>query len=157
MNANIFYPKKESYATMPGFSNLIDSLWRNDYPGLVNKMWEGSTLSPAVNIMEGKENFKIELAAPGLAKEDFKIKVEDAVLSITCEKQEKEEVEKKELKEYNYTQKEFSYRSFSRSFTLPETVNTEKIGAEYKDGILMLNLPKKEEAKVPPVKEIQVW
>ncbi len=151
MNTRVCYPKKESYTSMPGFSNLMDTIWKNEFPGLFTRNWEGSTVIPSVNIIEGKESFKIELAAPGLAKEDFKIKVEENVLSISCEKKRNEE-----RTEENYTRQEFSYNSFTRSFTLPETVNSEKIGAEYKDGILTVSLPKKEEAKVVPTREIQV-
>lgn len=150
MNTKVFFPKKESQVALPGFSNLIDGFWKNEFP-LFHKNWESTALTPAVNIVEGKENFRIELAVPGLTKEDFRIKVEQDVLTISCEKKKSEEHNGE-----NYTRQEFSYNSFSRSFTLPESIQVEKIGAEYKDGILMVNLPKKEEAKVAPSREIQV-
>ncbi|HEY4798605.1 MAG TPA: Hsp20/alpha crystallin family protein [Bacteroidia bacterium] len=106
---------------------------------------------PSVNIKENGKEFNIEFAAPGFSKTDFKVNVEDKVLTISAEKEE----EKKEADE-RFTRKEFSYNSFSRSFTLPQTVNVEKVDAKYNDGILKLCIPKKEEAKTLPKKEIKV-
>jgi len=106
---------------------------------------------PSVNIKENGKEFNIEFAAPGFSKTDFKVNVEDNVLTISAEKEE----EKKEADE-RFTRKEFSYNSFSRSFTLPQTVNVEKVDAKYNDGILKLCIPKKEEAKTLPKKEIKV-
>ena len=97
---------------------------------------------PAVNIMETKDEFNVSLAVPGMKKEDFKIDLDGNMLTISCEKE-----EKKEQKEAKYTRKEYNYSSFSRSFTLPEGVNREKIDAHYEDGILKMTLPKKEEVK----------
>ncbi|MFN0032474.1 MAG: Hsp20/alpha crystallin family protein [Flavobacteriales bacterium] len=93
---------------------------------------------PAANVKENKENYFIELAAPGLSKEDFKVKLEADTLTISTEKS-------NEAKEENerYTRKEFRYNRFSRSFILPETVNSEDIRASYKNGVLQLTLPKK--------------
>ena len=106
---------------------------------------------PAVNIKENGNGFNIELAAPGFSKGDFKINVEENVLTISAEKKE----EKKEENE-RYTRQEFSFNSFSRSFTLPATVNADKADARYADGILNLTIPKKESAKALPKKEIKV-
>jgi HSP20 family protein len=97
---------------------------------------------PAVNILENKEDYKVSLAVPGMKKEDFNIDVEGNMLSISCEKE-----ENTEEKEEQFTRKEYNYTSFSRSFTLPEGVNKEKIEAKYEDGVLKLVLPKREEAK----------
>jgi HSP20 family protein len=97
---------------------------------------------PAVNVTDNKENYIVSLAAPGLKKEDFRIDVEGNMLSISSEKE-----EKKEQKEEKYTRKEYNYSSFSRSFSIPDEVNKEKIDATYKDGILMLTLPKIQEVK----------
>jgi HSP20 family protein len=100
-----------------------------------------STL-PAVNIKEDGNAFTIELAAPGLKKEDFKINLDEKLLTIsTSQKEESEE------KNDTYTRKEFSYSSFSRSFRLPKTVDIDKVEATHENGILYLSLPKKEEAK----------
>lgn len=106
---------------------------------------------PAVNVKENGNEFKIEFAAPGFTKTDFKINVEANVLTISAEKKE----EKKDENE-KYTRKEFSYNSFSRSFTLPQSVNADKIDAKYNDGILRLCIPKKEEVKTLPKKEVKV-
>lgn len=97
---------------------------------------------PAVNITESKDEYHVSLAAPGLKKSDFKIDLEGNMLSIGSEKE-----ESKEEKEGTYTRKEYSYSSFSRSFTLPEEINQDKIEATYEDGVLKLRLPKKEDAK----------
>jgi HSP20 family protein len=106
---------------------------------------------PAVNINETSKEFNLEFAAPGFKKDDFKVNIDDNVLTISAEtKSEKNEETKK------YTRKEYSYNSFTRSFTLPENVNTENIDAKYDNGILKLSVPKKEETKALPKKEIKV-
>ena len=97
---------------------------------------------PAVNITDRKDDYLVSMAAPGLKKEDFKIDVEGNMLTISSEKE-----EKNEEKDEKYTRQEYSYSSFGRSFTLPNEVNKDKIDAHYQDGVLKLVLPKKEEAK----------
>lgn len=106
---------------------------------------------PSVNILETADNFKIEMAAPGMEKEDFKLSLENNRLSISSIKEDKK-VEESE----NYTRKEFSYSSFSRTFDLPESVDVEKISANYEKGILMITLPKRTEAKPQPAKQIEI-
>lgn len=106
---------------------------------------------PAVNISETPEKFMVDVAAPGMEKKDFKIEVENGILRISVEK--KSEVTNEDQK---FTRKEFSYTSFDRTFTLPEQVNAEAITAEYENGVLKLQLPKREEAKKKPVREITV-
>jgi len=98
---------------------------------------------PAVNITENVNDYNISVAAPGLKKNDFHINVDGNMLTIIAEKEETKE----EKEEENYTRKEYNYSSFSRSFTLPQEVNREKIEASYDDGVLNLVLPKKEEVK----------
>ncbi len=98
--------------------------------------------TPAVNIAETENQFHIELAAPGLSKEDFKINLEKNVLSVSAEKKIEGTDEGKK-----YSKKEYAYNSFVRSFTLPESADSANIEAEYIDGILKLNVAKKEEAK----------
>jgi len=106
---------------------------------------------PAVNITEDKDQYLVSLAAPGLKKEDFNIDVDGNMLTISSEKEhKKEETEKK------FTRKEYSYSSFSRSFTLPEEINKEKIEAKYENGVLEITLPRKEEAKKPLAKSIAI-
>lgn len=106
---------------------------------------------PSVNITENGKEFRIELAAPGMSKNDFKVNVEDNVLTISAEKE-----EEKNDKNERYTRREFSYRSFTRSFRLPAEVRSENIEGKYEDGILKLSIPKKEESKKSPAKQIKV-
>ncbi len=108
---------------------------------------------PAMNIKENKDNFEIELAVPGFSKEDIEISMENDLLHI-CAKSRKEEVEEDQE---GYTRKEFSYNSFDRKLQLPGSVNQEEeVKATYKDGILRLNLVKREDAKEPPKKMIEI-
>jgi HSP20 family protein len=106
---------------------------------------------PAVNIVEADDSYTIEVAAPGLDKKDFHIDLENSCLTISSEKEQKNEESND-----RYARKEFSYSSFKRSFTLPETVNSDKIAASHKDGILYVKIPKKDEAKVKPARQIAV-
>ncbi|MCR9286424.1 MAG: Hsp20/alpha crystallin family protein [Bacteroidetes bacterium] len=112
---------------------------------------------PAVNIKESDEGFNLELAAPGLGKEDFKLELENDILTISAEKKvEKETAEENENKTEKYTRREFSFQSFKRTFTLPETVDISNINANYENGVLLVNLPKKEEAKPQPARLIEI-
>jgi HSP20 family protein len=106
---------------------------------------------PAVNITENKDEYLVSLAAPGMKKDDFTIDVNGNMLTISSEKE-----ERKEEKEKKFTRKEYSYSSFSRSFTLPDEINKEKIEATYEDGVLKIALPRREEAKKPSAKHIAV-
>lgn len=106
---------------------------------------------PSVNITERDKDFLIELAAPGLTKKDFKVELDNDMLSISAEKE-----EKREEKENGSTRKEFSYNSFCRSFRLPENSKAEKIEAEYENGILKIEIPKKEMTISKPKKAIAV-
>ena len=105
-------------------------------------LWGRVMKIPAVNVTDNKDNYLVSVAAPGMKKNDFKINIEGNMLSINCEKE-----ETKEEKEKKYTRKEYSYSSFSRSFTLPEDVLRQKIEATYEDGVLNVKLPKSEESK----------
>jgi len=116
-----------------------------------DRFWNGKRGEPALNIKETDDHFEIELAAPGFAKKDFNVTIEDGCLNIEAEKS-----TSKEEKEEDYTRREFSYNSFERSLQLPESVKEEAIKAQYKDGILSFNLAKKEEAKKRPPKIIQI-
>ncbi|MBN8852028.1 MAG: heat-shock protein Hsp20 [Sphingobacteriales bacterium 50-39] len=111
----------------------------------------GTINIPSANIIENKDHYEVNLAAPGMKKEDFNIDVEGNVLTISSEKE-----ERKEEKDERYSRKEFSYASFSRSFTLPDWVNKDKIDASYENGLLKVNLPKTEEAKKLSSKHITV-
>lgn len=106
---------------------------------------------PAVNVVENEEGFKIEVAAPGLQKGDFKLNLEKNQLTISAQKEQSEE-----NKNEKYTRREFKYTSFQRTFTLPNTVDGERIEATYADGILSIALPKREEAKEKPARQIEI-
>ncbi len=132
----------------PTFSNLFEDIFDSVDTGILRKA--NNTL-PSVNIAESNESFKIEFAAPGLSKEEFKINLDNNVLTVGSEKKE----EKEESNE-NFTRREFNYSSFQRSFTLPDSVNGEEITAEYQNGVLNIEIPKREEAKAKPVREIEI-
>ncbi|MEO0896931.1 MAG: HSP20 family small heat-shock protein [Bacteroidota bacterium] len=105
---------------------------------------------PAVNIAENEDGFHLNLAVPGLTKEDLKVEVKEDRLTISFESN-----HDNETSENGFTRKEFGYRSFNRSFILPDNVDTSAIKAEYEQGVLKVNLPKKEETK-PEVISIEV-
>ncbi|MDD4848759.1 MAG: Hsp20/alpha crystallin family protein [Bacteroidales bacterium] len=107
--------------------------------------------NPDVNIIENEKDYEIEVAIPGLKKEDFKINLSENILSISSEISNECSCHEK-----NYTSKEFAYGSFSRSFTLPKNIDTEKISANYEQGILQVVLPLKPEETTKLLKEITV-
>ncbi|MGV3530336.1 MAG: Hsp20/alpha crystallin family protein [Flavisolibacter sp.] len=117
-----------------------------DMPG--TSLWNRVSQLPHVNIVDTKEGYEIQMAAPGFKKEDFNIDVKGNFLTISLEKKEEEETEKK-----TFTRREFNYYSFTRSFTLPEDVKMDAINARYEDGILKMMLPKKEEAVTKDTKK----
>ena len=130
-------------------NDLFDTgLW--DFDGGISAVDLGVRV-PSVNITEDDKGFKIEMAAPGLERKDFKVEVEKGMLIISSEKEEESNEEKK-----NYTRREYSYNSFSRSFALPDNSMPEKINAKYENGILSITLPKKEITVSKPAKEIEV-
>ncbi|NND31173.1 MAG: Hsp20/alpha crystallin family protein [Saprospiraceae bacterium] len=134
----------------PLFRDLFDDFWGT------NKFFEGEWLptprfkTPAVNIKDNDKDFEIEVAAPGLAKDDFEVTIENGILCVSSEKE-----EKTEEKTDNYTREEFNYSAFSRSFALPENVDPESVDAKYKDGVLKLTL-KKLALATPETKKIQI-
>jgi HSP20 family protein len=143
--------KKENY--WPSFPSLVDGLFSRDLMDWnnANHSMTNTTL-PAVNIRETDNEFQIEVAAPGMNKKDFKVNLEDNVMTISSERKS----EKKEDTD-NYKRREFSYQSFQRSFTIDEKlVNGEAISARYADGILFITLPKREEMKPKPPREIKI-
>jgi len=137
----------------PGLS-LFDDFFSKDILnwGQNNNSTTNTTI-PLVNIKETNGNFEVEMAAPGMRKNDFKVELDGNVLTITSEKRNENEVKEDE----RYTRREFSYQSFQRSFQLPkEVVDADKIEAKYDNGVLRLVVPKKEEAKPKPPKMIQI-
>lgn len=113
--------------------------------------WDLAVNVPSVNIMEDEKSYKVEMAVPGQSKKDFKIELKNNMLVISSEKEE----EKKENRK-NYKRQEFSYSSFSRAFQLPEDALEDKIDAKYEDGILRLDIPKKEATTQKAKKEIKI-
>ncbi|PLK42580.1 MULTISPECIES: Hsp20/alpha crystallin family protein [Emticicia] len=133
----------------PAFPSLLEN-FLNDFERVAPTHQHSF---PAVNVLENENLYKLELAAPGLKKEDFKINVHENVLTISVEQKSETEQTQNNGK---YTRKEFNYSSFKRSFTLPKTVDSEKIAAAYNDGVLALELPKKEEAKPKEPRLIEI-
>lgn len=136
----------------PSFGSFFDNFfgtelsdWRR------NNFSSTDTTLPKVNIKEDENGFTVEMAAPGMTKDDFNIHLDKNVLTISSEKEEefKNDVEK-------YTRREYAYHSFQRSFTLPDIADGEKINAKYEHGILTIGIPKKEEAKPRPPKSIKI-
>jgi len=141
--------KRTNDNMFPAFNSIFDDIFKTAYD---NNLSKSRATVPSVNIKENDDAFTIDVAAPGMKKNDFNIEIDDDILTISAEA--KNENEKKDE---NYSCKEFSYNSFNRSFTLPEfKIDTEKIKAKYNDGILNLTIPKKEEAKPKPARSIKI-
>jgi len=134
----------------PSFNSMISDFFNDDF-FRAPAFFGSKEAVPAANVKENPDNFEIEVAAPGLTKEDFSLIVEQGVLTIASEKK-NEQTEEKD----NYTRKEFSYSSFQRSFTLPESVDQDNIKANYKNGVLLVQLDKKEPVKTPAQREIKI-
>jgi HSP20 family protein len=146
---------KSNEGFFPALPSLIDDFLSRDWldSSLVNRGLTDVTL-PAVNVKETNEEFRIEVAAPGMKRSDFKVELDNNVLTISSDRE--DHTEQKD-EHGNYTRKEFSYQSFQRSFSLPQNkVLGEKITARYLDGILYIAIPKSEDAKVKPAKQIAV-
>jgi HSP20 family protein len=133
---------------------LFDDFFNRDLFGWSNSNFSNTnTTMPAVNIKETAENYEVEVAAPGMSKNDFKVELDGNVLTISSERTSKNEENDNE----RYARKEFSYQSFQRTFTLQkDVVDIDKIQAKYENGLLHLLIPKKEEAKQKPPKLIHI-
>lgn len=133
--------------------SVFDDMFKTDWLGGTTNVNSIGTSIPAVNIQESDENFKVEVAAPGKSKEDFNIELDNDVLTISSEdKRENESTEQNG----RFTRKEFSYSTFKRAFSLPDSVDSAKISASYNNGVLEISLPKKEEAKVQARRMIEI-
>lgn len=130
------------------FPSLMEEFFRPDWIG---GMQQSNLSVPPVNIRETDNTFEVELSAPGKAKEDFNIELDNDMLTISSEQRTENTVE-----EGKFTRREFSHSSFRRSFTLPETVKEDDIKAAYENGILKITLPKKEEALPKPKRMIEI-
>jgi HSP20 family protein len=135
------------------FPTFFDRFFENDLFDWNNRNYSTTdTTLPSVNIKESVDDFEVELAAPGFAKKDFNIELNHDLLTISSEKK----IENETKEGQQFARREFSYQSFSRSFTLPNTADGEKINAKYENGILRITIPKKEEAKPKPPKQISI-
>lgn len=136
------------------FPSLLDNFLSRDlFDWGTSNFSSTDTTLPAVNVIENDDSYEIEVAAPGMSKNDFQVTLENNLLTISSEKRE----DKKEEKKGQYTRREFSYQSFQRTFTVPESeVEGDKISAKYCEGVLCISLPKKEEVKPKPAREIRI-
>jgi HSP20 family protein len=141
--------KYNSNNGLRSFDNFFDSFFNNNLTDIIGS--DNNVSQPSVNVIETDDEYRIEVAAPGLGKEDFDVNIDDNSLTISAEvKNEETETTDK------YTRREFNYSAFKRSFNLPDTVNAEQITAGYENGVLTLNLPKREEAKPQPARKIKI-
>ena len=136
------------------FPSLMDRFFNGELADWNSSNYSsGNSTLPAINVLENENEFMIDVAAPGLRKEDFKINLNNGQLTISSEQND----EKTEEKKGKYTRREYSYQSFQRSFTLSNNlVDADKIKASYSDGILHVSLPKKEEVKRKPARTITI-
>jgi HSP20 family protein len=138
----------------PALPSLIEDFFTRNWMDTASTQRLMSSTLPAVNIQETSDAFLIEVAAPGMKREQFNVQFENFVLTISAETKD-EEPEKNESNPF--TRREFNYASFERSFALPENkIDAEKIEAKYADGILHITVPKKEEAKIKPARQISI-
>ena len=145
---------KRNGSYLPDVPKLFDDFFTRDlFDWNARNFSSWGTTLPSVNILESNDNFLVEMAAPGMKKDDFNIELNDNLLTISSEKQMEEDLGEGE----RYTRREYSYQAFQRSFQLPkEVVDDAKIHAKYEDGILRILIPKKEEAKTLPPRKIAV-
>jgi len=132
-----FNSDKRNNPLLPGFNDVFDSIFNDTF--FNDRM---VTRVPAANISETPEHYHLELAAPGLKKDDFKLNLDRNVLTISVEQHSENSDNQK-----NYSKREYSYSSFVRSFTLPDSADDNSIEATYTDGVLKVDIAKKEEAK----------
>ncbi len=145
---------RSNSSLFPALPRLFDDSFTRDIFDWMNTRMPvvGGTL-PAVNIKEDGDGFTVEMAAPGMTKEDFKINLENEVLTISAER----ETENEEKEGERYTRREFSYQSFQRSFHLPKSaVDYDQIKAKYDNGVLSIRIPKREEVKALPARQIAI-
>jgi HSP20 family protein len=139
---------------LPQWATLLEDVFGRDIIGNGFSNHGGQSNLPSVNIRETDDSYKLDMAVPGMAKEDFKIELNNNTLTISAQKEAKEEENDSNGR---YTKREFSYQSFTRSFKLPEgVVQMDKIGATYENGMLTISIPKTEEAKPKPVRQIEI-
>lgn len=157
MNTLVTVPKngriinKNRNINYPTWSSWIDDLFGVDETPWLNSNFNSGITTPKVNIKETTDSYIVEMAIPGMNKSDFEISIDNKMLFISAEVENKNEETTDE-----YSLREFGFSSFKRSFSLPETVDDAKINANYTDGILKVHIPKKEEAKQRPPRTIKI-
>lgn len=147
-------PMKRNGSLFNNMPSLFDDFFTRDlFDWRTSNFSNTNSTLPAVNVKETADAFEVEMAAPGMQKEDFKVELDNNVLTISSER--KNETEEKEGEKYS--RREFSYQSFQRSFTLAkEAVDADNIEARYENGVLRLNIPKREEVKQKPARLISI-
>ncbi len=131
-------------------NEMLNDMVGGDFYLNQNGMYCGNNTMPAVNVLEDEDNFEIEVAAPGMAKENFNIEFNNGKLTIKAEVEKKEEAK-------NYVKREFNYTSFTRVFTVSKhKVDDTKIAASYENGVLKVTLPKREEVKPKPKRTVEI-
>lgn len=141
---------KRDVGYAPTLSNFFDDFFTRDLFNWPSSSSTGTSI-PKVNIYETDSEFHVEMAAPGMSKDDFKVELDNNMLTISSQLETEKDDEKK-----NYQRREYSFQSFVRTFHLPDSAEYEKINAKYEDGVLNLVIPKKEEAKRKPVRTIKI-
>jgi len=131
-------------------NNLFEDFFSNFPSRILNEDFSGFNQSVPANVRETANAYLLEVVAPGMDKGDFKVNIDNNILTVSAEK-------KSEKKDENERQvrREFNYKSFTRSFTIDESIQNDKIQAKYENGVLYIELPKKEEVKISP-KEISI-
>lgn len=144
---------KSTRSGFPQFPALFDDLFSRDLFNWGNSNFSATgTTVPLVNIRETADNYEVEMAAPGMQKNDFKVMLDGSTLTISCTKQSEENADRE-----GYTRREFSYQSFERRFELPkDVVKAEEIVARYDNGLLLLTIPKAEHAKQKGPRQIEI-
>lgn len=127
----------------PALTDFFDDNW-------LKSQFQTPNWSPAINVVDNEEQYEIEIAAPGIKKNDFSVTVESGVLTVSGKAEQEEEQKTK-----NYTRREFSSQSFQHSFTLPANISEDSVVAKYEDGVLKITINKTETA-LPPRKEVSI-
>jgi HSP20 family protein len=140
--------RRQNEGEMPALSRMLEN-FLTDVPSIFGTNY--AQTMPAVNVRETNDAYFVDVAAPGLKKDDFKVNLDNDVLTISSEKE-----SKKEENEVRFTRREYSYSAFERSFTLPYTAEAEKMEAKYENGVLGIKIPKKEVAIKKPAKQIKI-
>ena len=131
-------------------NNLFEDFFNNFPSRILNEEFSGLNQTVPVNVKETDNAYLLEIVAPGMDKKDFKVNIDNSILTISAKKK----LENKD-ENHRHVRREFNYKSFTRSFTVDDTIQSDNIQARYENGVLFIELPKKEEVKIAP-KEISI-